>query len=552
MARLFALGRSAVDFVANSVLQVPPDDAEPSSELEPLAPGTNSDVGVSADPETLREAGRTPSDEEQHFVEDPAWQGDELPRNWFSWKALWSFTGPGFLMSIAYIDPGNLESDLQAGAQTGYTILWVLLWSTIMGYAMQMLSAKLGVATGRHLAEVCREEYPAFSRYALWIMAEIAIIGSDIQEVIGSAIAINLLSLGHIPLWAGVVITAVDAFFFLFLDRLGARRLEAFFGLLIAVMAGSFGYMFWDASPSIGHILKRLAVPRLPASDVTVAVGIVGAVIMPHNLYLHSALVQSRSLAGRHVSRKREAMRYFSIESALALLVSLFINVFVVTVFAKAFFGKGISDIGLANAGRYIGDTFGTTAAFIWALGLLAAGQSSTMTGTYTGQFVMGGYLNLKVAPWKRILLTRSVALAPTLLVALLARSPNKLDVLNQWLNILQSIQLPFAVIPVIMLTSSRRIMGPFFVNSLATRVGAWVVASVIIGVNGYLVYVAAAQNLTETPWAIAGVVAGVLLYLGFVVWLIVGPSRRHKEAPGDAGVASGDAKTPLLARGGG
>jgi natural resistance-associated macrophage protein len=488
-------------------------------------------------------------DEQRSFEEAPEWQGSELPRNWFSWRNLWAFTGPGFLMSIAYIDPGNLESDLQAGAQTGYTILWVLLWSTVMGYGVQMLSAKLGVATGRHLAELCREEYPAFSRYALWIMAEIAIIGSDIQEVIGSAIAINLLSLGHIPLWAGVVITAVDAFLFLFIDRLGARRLEAFFAVLIGVMAVSFGYIFFDIKPSAGHIFERLIIPKLPPQYVTVAVGIVGAVIMPHNLYLHSALVQSRGLARRHVSRKREAMNYFSIESAVALLVSLFINVCVVTVFAKAFFGKGVADIGLANAGQYISDKYGHVMALIWALGLLAAGQSSTMTGTYTGQFVMGGYLNLQVAPWKRIVLTRGVALAPTLLVALLAGSPNKLDVLNQWLNVLQSIQLPFAIVPVITLTSSRRIMGPHFVNSLATQLGAWVVASFIVSVNGYLVYVAAAQHLSEQPWAIAGVACAVALYLSFVGWLVIEPQRRERReaARSEQAVSGRGVKAPLL-----
>lgn len=479
--------------------------------------------------------------EEEH--DDDVWQGEDMPKKWFSWKSLWGFTGPGALMSIAYIDPGNLESDLQAGAQTGYTILWILLWSTIMGYFFQMLSAKLGVATGHHLAELCRKAYPFWSGKLLWIMAEVAIIGADIQEVIGTAIAIQLLSLGHIPLWAGVIITAVDSFLFLFLDRFGVRRLEAFFAALIAIMAVTFGGMLVDARPPIKTIIESLIIPRLPAKDVTVAVGIVGAIVMPHNLYLHSALVQSRDLSGKSNARKQEALCYISIESAGALLVSLFINISIISVFAKGFFGKGIDNIGLANAGHYLGTAFGRPVMYIWALGLLAAGQSSSMTGTYTGQFVMQGYLNLKVSPALRIMISRGVALVPTLLVLFLTSTPNKLDMLNQWLNVLQSVQLIFALIPVITLTASEHVMGKKFVNSQLTTVGASVMAAFVVSINCYLVWAGVVAQIPRRPAALIGVAVSVAAYLIFIAWLIALPyiQNRHnfpreeglrKEAP--------------------
>uniref|UniRef100_A0A2P2JXM8 Uncharacterized protein MANES_05G179600 n=1 Tax=Rhizophora mucronata TaxID=61149 RepID=A0A2P2JXM8_RHIMU len=385
----------------------------------------------------------------------------------FSWKKLWLFTGPGFLMSIAFLDPGNLEGDLQAGAIAGYSLLWLLMWATVMGFLIQMLSARVGVATGRHLAELCREQYPTWARLALWLMAEVALIGADIQEVIGSAIAIQILSNGVLPLWAGVVITASDCFMFLLLENYGVRRLEAVFAILIATMALSFAWMFGDAKPSGKELLMGLLVPRLGSKTIRQAVGVVGCVIMPHNVFLHSALVQSRKIDPRQKGQVQEALNYYSIESSVALLVSFMINLFVTAVFAKGFYGtEQANSIGLVNAGQYLQEKYGGgifPILYIWGIGLLAAGQSSTITGTYAGQFIMGGFLNLRLKKWLRSLITRSFAIVPTVVVALMfKKSESSLDILNEWLNVLQSMQIPFALIPLLTLASKEHIMGLF------------------------------------------------------------------------------------------
>ncbi|KAJ7375500.1 hypothetical protein OS493_002274 [Desmophyllum pertusum] len=276
----------------------------------------------------------------------PRDQGEEEYK--FSLRRLWAFTGPGFLMSIAYLDPGNIESDLQSGAVAKFKLLWILMCSTFMGLLMQRLSLRLGTVTGKHLAEMCNEKYPKIPRIILWIMVEIAIIGSDMQEVIGTAIAFNLLSNGKIPLYAGVLITITDTFIFLFLDKYGLRKLEAFFAVLITVMAVSFGYEYIEVSPNQGEVVKGLFVPWCEGCDsasILQAVGIVGAVIMPHNMYLHSALVKSRDVDRNNPKAVKEANMYYFIESAIALFVSLIINIFVVAVFAEAFYGKTYSDV---------------------------------------------------------------------------------------------------------------------------------------------------------------------------------------------------------------
>ncbi|MEE6471800.1 hypothetical protein FKM82_009375 [Ascaphus truei] len=263
--------------------------------------------------------------------------------SWFSFRKLWAFTGPGFLMSIAYLDPGNIESDLQSGSVAGFKLLWVLLTATIIGLLLQRLAARLGVVTGLHLAEMCNRQYPKVPRIMLWLMVELAIIGSDMQEVIGSAIAINLLSVGIIPLWGGVLITIIDTFFFLFLDKYGLRKLELLFGILISIMAVTFGYEYVKVKPDQGQLLKGMFFPYCEGCgtpQLEQAVGIVGAVIMPHNMYLHSALVKSRDINRANKREVREANKYFFIESSIALFLSFIINVFVVAVFAEAVFGK--------------------------------------------------------------------------------------------------------------------------------------------------------------------------------------------------------------------
>ncbi|GAB2231761.1 hypothetical protein Droror1_Dr00010773 [Drosera rotundifolia] len=444
----------------------------------------------------------------------------------FSWAKLWQFTGPGFLMSIAFLDPGNLEGDLQSGAVAGYSLLWLLLWATAMGLLIQLLSARLGVATGRHLAELCRDEYPTWARLVLWVMAETALVGADIQEVIGSAIAIRVLSNGVVPLWAGVLITAVDCFIFLLLENYGVRKLEAVFAVLIGAMAITFAWMFGETKPDGKELILGILVPKLSSGTIQQAVAVVGCIIMPHNVFLHSALVQSRDIDHRMRGQVQEAINYYSIEATAALALSFVINLFVTAVFAKAFYGTTEADsIGLVNAGYYLQEKFGggfIPILYIWGVGLLASGQSSTITGTYAGQFIMGGFLNMRIKKWLRSLITRSCAIIPTIIVALMYdTSEGTLDVLNEWLNVLQSLQIPFALIPLLCLVSKEEIMGVFKINTVL-KTAAWVVATLVIVINGYLFYEFFSSEVkgvvfTSTILIFAAAYIAFVLYLVFV-----------------------------------
>eukprot|EP00112_Aurelia_sp_Birch-Aquarium-sp1_P014130 Seg3026.1 transcript_id=Seg3026.1/GoldUCD/mRNA.D3Y31 product="Natural resistance-associated macrophage protein 2" protein_id=Seg3026.1/GoldUCD/D3Y31 len=448
-----------------------------------------------------------------YFVEKvPIPRSDEEYK--FSFKRLWAFTGPGFLMSIAYLDPGNIESDLQQGAVAQYKLIWILFLATIMGLMMQTLAARLGTVSGLHLAEVCHEKYPRIPRVILWIMVEIAIIGSDMQEVIGTAIAFYLLSDGKIPLYGGVLITITDTFVFLFLDKYGLRKLEAFFGFLITIMAVSFGYEYVVVKPDQVEVMKGF-IPgcgNCSQKIITQAVGVIGAVIMPHNFYLHSALVKSRDINRKDRKEVKEANMYYFIESAIALFVSFLINLFVVAVFARAFYETTYGEVynlckqhgnphshifnstnpnktlegNLYFGGVFLGCKFGQAAMYVWAVGLLAAGQSSTMTGTYSGQFAMEGFLKLSWARWKRVLFTRSIAIAPTLLVATY-KGIQDLTGMNDFLNVLQSLQLPFAVLPLLTFTNDKYIMREFKNNKIVIVV-TWLLAATVISINLYLV----------------------------------------------------------------
>ncbi|XP_070266336.1 natural resistance-associated macrophage protein 2 isoform X2 [Myotis yumanensis] len=495
-----------------------------SSSSLPQSPGT------SEEPFTTYFDEKIPIPEEEHSC--------------FSFRKLWAFTGPGFLMSIAYLDPGNIESDLQSGAVAGFKLLWVLLLATIVGLLLQRLAARLGVVTGLHLAEVCYRQYPKVPRIILWLMVELAIIGSDMQEVIGSAIAINLLSVGRVPLWGGVLITIADTFVFLFLDKYGLRKLEAFFGFLITVMALTFGYEYITVRPNQSKVLKGMFLPSCSGCgtpQIQQAVGIVGAVIMPHNMYLHSALVKSRQVNRAKKQEVREANKYFFIESCIALFVSFIINVFVVSVFAEAFFEKThqqvievcknsssphtglIPDdnstlaVDIFKGGIVLGCYFGPAALYIWAVGILAAGQSSTMTGTYSGQFVMEGFLNLRWSRFARVILTRSIAIIPTLLVAVF-QDVEHLTGMNDFLNVLQSLQLPFALIPILTFTSLRPVMSDF-ANGMGWKVAGGILVFVICSINMYFVVIYVQSLGHMVLYVVAAVVS--VAYLSFVFYLI-------------------------------
>ncbi|CAF2053974.1 unnamed protein product [Brassica oleracea var. botrytis] len=489
--------------------------------LPPQSLPSNSDE---EEPESESEAEAAFESRDKIVIVDFESAGDPAAVPPFSWRKLWLFTGPGFLMSIAFLDPGNLEGDLQAGAIAGYSLLWLLMWATAMGLLIQMLSARVGVATGRHLAELCRDEYPTWARYLLWSMAELALIGADIQEVIGSAIAIQILSRGVLPLWAGVVITASDCFLFLFLENYGVRKLEAVFAVLIATMGLSFAWMFGETKPSGKELMIGILLPRLSSKTIRQAVGVVGCVIMPHNVFLHSALVQSRQIDPKRKSRVQEALNYYLIESSVALFISFMINLFVTTVFAKGFYGtEKANNIGLVNAGHYLQEKFGgglLPILYIWGIGLLAAGQSSTITGTYAGQFIMGGFLNLRLKKWMRAVITRSCAIVPTMIVAIVFNtSEASLDVLNEWLNVLQSVQIPFALLPLLTLVSKEEVMGDFKIGPILQRI-AWTVAALVMIINGYLLLDFFVSEVNGFMFGVT-VCVWTTAYVAFIVYLI-------------------------------
>uniref|UniRef100_A0A1B6HV87 Protein Malvolio n=1 Tax=Homalodisca liturata TaxID=320908 RepID=A0A1B6HV87_9HEMI len=465
----------------------------------------------------------------------------------FSWTKLWAFTGPGFLMSIAYLDPGNVQSDLQSGTIAKYKLLWLLMSATILGLVMQRLAARLGVVTGLHLAEMCYRQYRTVPRIFLWLMIEVAIIGSDMQEVIGTAIALYLLSNKLIPLWLGVLITAIDTFSFLLLDRYGLRKLELFFGFLITVMAVSFGYEFLVVKPEASQILKGLVIPWCEDCDYRAllqAVGIIGAVIMPHNLYLHSGLVKSRDIDRTKPSKVREANLYYFVESTIALAVSLIINVFIVAVFAHGMYNKTnkdvknvceinhnqhsdifpnnteLVDVDIFKGGVFLGCQFGILAMYIWAIGILAAGQSSTMTGCYAGQFCMEGFLNLTWTRWKRVLFTRAVAIVPTFFVAFYNNMAD-LSGMNDMLNAIMSLQLPFATIPTIAFTSNPHIMGEF-VNGWLNKLISILLSLLVIGINVFFVVDSVLRSMTDNYILLIGLGLYSIIYLSMCLYLML------------------------------
>ena len=453
-----------------------------------------------------------------------------------SLRKLWGFTGPGFLMSVAYLDPGNLEADLQVGAKGRYELLWVLLLATAMGLTLQNLSAKLGVVTGRHLATHCRA-FPRLIRYVLWAMTEAALVCADCQEVIGSALALRILSFHTIPVWVGCIITAADCLLFMMLDRRGMRHLEALFAVLIATMVATFGLQYFAALPTQLDVLEGVFIPRMTSKqNFHTSVGVIGAVIMPHNLFLHSALVLSRKIDRSNPDRERaryrvkEALLYNQIESTAALTLSFVVNLFVVCAFAHikytaadgspvckydgiavmqddarcdALVASGAASdctpIGLQTAGECLRANYHQNWwLYVWALGVFAAGQASTITGTYAGQFIMEGFLELKISPAARTLLSRCVSLVPALFVAVsTAGVPGGMDSLNAWLNVAQSIQLPFAMLPVLFFASSRTLCGEFATTGLVSR-GVWAIAALVLATNAYALVLSAEQVPAE------------------------------------------------------
>ncbi|MBI4910697.1 MAG: Nramp family divalent metal transporter [Acidobacteria bacterium] len=435
------------------------------------------------------------------------------------WRRLFAFAGPAYLVSVGYMDPGNWATDLEGGASFGYQLLWVLVLSNIMAILLQTLSARLGIVTKRDLAQACRDTYPASIAAALWVLCEIAIAACDLAEVLGAAIGLNLLF--GLPLLVGVALTSLDTLLFLWFTRLGIRVMEGFVLSLVAVIAICFLIEIWLAKPEVALLAGGL-VPRLTDKSLYVAIGILGATVMPHNLYLHSALVQTRRI-GSSTQEKRTACRFNFVDSVIALNGALLVNGSILVLAATVFFQKGIEVKEIQQAHQLLAPLLGTSAASVtFALALLCSGQSSTLTGTLAGQIVMEGFLNLRMRAWLRRLVTRAVAIIPAFLTILLLgeQATYKLLILSQ---VILSLQLPFAVIPLIQFTSDKQRMGSFS-NKLWVRIFAWSVAAIIVALNLRLAYTTISEWLANagawTPYLVAillPLAAGLLGLLGYV-----------------------------------
>jgi manganese transport protein len=427
-------------------------------------------------------------------------------------RKLFAFMGPAYLVSVGYMDPGNWATDLAGGSQFGYTLLWVLLMSNLMALLLQTLSARLGLVRGLDLAQASRVVYPPVVNFCNWVLAEIAIAACDLAEVIGMAIGLQLLF--HIPLLMGVSITVADTLLILVLQRYGMRKMEAFILALIATIGLAFIAELIFAKPDGVELVKGF-IPSIPNDKALyIAIGIIGATVMPHNLYLHSSLVQTRKIE-RTPDGIKEAIKFNFIDTFIALNLALFVNAAILILAAAAFFSNGLNHVSeIQDAYKLLNDVLGTKfAPVLFAIALIAAGQSSTLTGTLSGQIVMEGYLNLRIQPWLRRLITRLIAIIPAFIVIYLfgESATGQLLILSQ---VILSLQLGFAVIPLIHLTSDKNKMGEFTIKKWV-QISAWVVALIIVSLNAKLVFE------TVNEWIRTSEHASVLFFT--VVPLVVG-----------------------------
>ena len=444
---------------------------------------------------------------------------------------LWRFIGPAGMVSVGYMDPGNWATDLEGGARFGYQLLWVLLAANLVAVLLQSLAARLGIVTGRDLAQSCREGYSRPIALALWVLCEVAIIACDLAEVLGGTIALNLLF--GIPLAWGALITGCDVMLIIALQHYGIRKLEAVVAALVLTTGGCMALNVLLASPDWKAVAGGL-VPHLNSASLYVAIGILGATVMPHNLYLHSALVQTRRI-DRGLAAQREAIRYNFIDTALALNIAFLVNAAILIVSAATFFTRGIEVTELRQAHELLTPLLGTTAASLaFAIALLAAGQSSSVTGTLAGQIVMEGFLKLRMSPVKRRLLTRLLAVVPAVVVLAVMGEAGllRLLVLSQ---VVLSLQLPFAMVPLIRFTNDRRAMGAL-ANSGWVRRLAYAVAASITALNIGLVWQALTQgdkggvDLSNWPWVLTGIGIGCGCLLA---WIAAVPLKSRSVSVG-------------------
>lgn len=461
---------------------------------------------------------------EVHGSIDPEKRGSK-------WRKLFAFFGPAYLVSVGYMDPGNWATDIAGGSQFGYKLLWVLLMSNLMALLLQSLSARLGIVQGKDLAQCNREVYPRGVNFVLYILAELAIAACDLAEVLGMAVGLNLL-LG-IPILFGVLITFLDTLLLLYLQKLGMRKMEAFIITLVAIIGGCFLLEMFFAKPDMHELVKGF-VPSIPNNAALyIAIGIIGATVMPHNLYLHSALVQTRKINSDDAS-VRKAIRFNVWDSTIALNMALFVNAAILILAAAVFYTSGNEHVAsLKDAHQLLAPLLGNKwASHLFAIALIAAGQSSTVTGTLAGQIVMEGYLRLRISPVVRRLLTRMLAIVPAVLVIWIM-GEQEVDAMLVFSQVLLSMQLAFAVIPLIHFVSDRKRMGIFTIKPIV-KIAAWIVASIIVALNLKLVYETAEDWIAQTDSTLvkALIVGGELGIVALLIITTVYPFiLQHREA---------------------
>ena len=455
------------------------------------------------------------------------------------WKRIFAFAGPAYLVSVGYMDPGNWATDLEGGSRFGYALIWVVLMSNMMALLLQSLAARLGIVTGKDLAQACRSEYSRAASFVLWILCEIAIAAMDLAELLGTILGLNLLF--GLPLLWGALVTLFDTFLLLAIQKLGIRKMEAFILSLISVIAGGFIVNLFLAKPDWGAAAAGLT-PSLPAGSLYIILGIIGATVMPHNLYLHSSLVQTRRVS-RIVDAKAQACRFNLLDSAIALNMAFFVNAAILVLAAAVFHRHGIVVTEIQQAHKMLEHLLGTRAAPIaFGLALLAAGQSSTLTGTLAGQIVMEGFVKIRLRPYLRRLITRSIALLPAVAVISISgdHGTYELLILSQ---VILSLQLPFAIVPLVHFTGDRLKMGSF-ASPLWVKALAWITSAIIIALNGKLVYdqivgwIAGGAPMIVSMLTV-GAAAALSLFLVYMIVLPLMHGHRHWPAEKPAGAVA-------------
>ena len=465
------------------------------------------------------------------------------------WRRLFSFLGPAYLVSVGYMDPGNWATDLAGGSKFGYTLIWVLLMSNLMALLLQGLSARLGIVRGRDLAQANRETYPRGVNFVLYILAEVAIAATDLAEVLGMAIGIQLLT--GLPLIWGVSITILDTFLLLYLQKLGIRKMEAFIISLVAVIAISFLVEIILAKPILSEVAQGFIPTVLTDEALYIAIGIIGATVMPHNLYLHSALVQTRKIE-RTDAGIRQAIKYNRIDTTIALNIAFLVNAAILILAASVFFKTGNSHVAeIKEAHRLLPSFLGNTAPILFALALIAAGQSSTVTGTLAGQIVMEGYLSLRLNPIVRRLLTRLVAIVPAVIVIGIY-GESRVDALLIGSQVVLSLQLGYAVIPLIQFVSDKKTMGNFVIKPI-TKIAAWLIATVLIFLNLKMLF----NEITpifeaDALWPKVLISLAVTGFGALLIFIIIHPFIKKSPVPKSIlmhadGVSIGDIQKPAF-----